>query len=129
DGDVYELEGATTKGVTLVHRVTGDSRTVPHAELANLVPREKQRSPRLIDHVPTHVLQAASILATDLDEVLTGVGRNGKRWPEYDLETTSQEQRIARKLTEMERAGRGMARSTLFDKLAKYQRDGLVGLI
>lgn len=129
DGDVYELEGATTKGVTLVHRVTGHSRTVTPAELANLVPHEKQRSPRLIDHVPTHVLQAANIMATDLDEVLTGVGRNGKRWPEYDLETTSQEQRIARKLTEMERAGRGMARSTLFDKLAKYQRDGLVGLI
>lgn len=129
DGDVYELDGATTKGVTLVHRVTGARRTLTHAELANMVPSTEQRSPRLLDHVPTHVLQAANIVATDLDEVLTGVGRNGKRWPEYDLETTSQEQRIARKLTEMERAGRGMARSTFFDKLGKYQRNGLVGLI
>ncbi|MEJ6555906.1 Mu transposase C-terminal domain-containing protein [Microbacterium esteraromaticum] len=129
DGDVYELEGATTKGVTLVHRVTGERRTVTHAELANLVPSEEQRSPRLLDHVPTHVLQAANIIATDLDEVLTGVGRNGKCWPEYDLGTTSQEQRIARKLTELERAGRGMARSTFFEKLGRYQRDGLVGLI
>lgn len=129
DGDVYELDGATTKGVTLVHRVTGARRTVTHAELANIVPSEEQRSPRLLDHVPTHVLQAANVMATDLDEVLTGVGRNRKCWPEYDLQTTSQEQRIARKLTELERAGRGMARSTFFDKLGKYQRDGLVGLI
>ncbi|MCB8045514.1 hypothetical protein JM654_19275 [Microbacterium oxydans] len=36
DGDVYELEAATTKGVTLIHRVTGDTRTVTHAELANI---------------------------------------------------------------------------------------------
>ncbi len=129
DGDPYELEGATTKGVTLIHRVTGDSRTVTHAELANIVPSEEQRSPRLLDHIPTHVLHAASILATDIEEVLTGVGRKGKCWPEYDLETTSQEQRIARKLIELERTGRGMARSTFFDKLMKYQRDGLVGLI
>lgn len=129
DGDIYELEAATTRGVTLIHRVTGDSRTVTHAELANIVPGEEQRSPRLLEQVPTHVLHAASILATDIDEVLTGVGRKGKCWPEYDLETTSQEQRIARKLVELERAGRGMARSTFFDKLMKYQRDGLVGLI
>lgn len=129
DGDVYELDGATTRGVTLVHRVTGARRTLTHAELANTVPSAEQRSPRLLDHVPTHVLQAANIVATDLEEVLTGVGRNGKCWPEYDLETTTQEQRITRKLKELERAGRGMARSTFFDKLSKYQRDGLVGLI
>lgn len=129
DGDIYELEAATTKGVTLIHRVTGDSRTVTHAELANMVPSDEQRSPRLLDHVPSHVLHAATVLATDIEEVLTGVGRNGKCWPEYDLETTSQEQRIARKLVDLERTGRGMARSTFFDKLSKYQRDGLVGLI
>ncbi|MFJ4175264.1 Mu transposase C-terminal domain-containing protein [Microbacterium sp. NPDC089696] len=129
DGEPYELDGATTKGVTLIHRITGDSRTVTHAELANLVPSEEQRSPRLLDHVPSHVLHAATVLATDIEEVLTGVGRKGKCYPEYDVETTSQEQRIARKLVDLERAGRGMARSTFFDKLSKYQRDGLVGLI
>lgn len=129
DADVYELEGATTKSVTLVHRVTGARRTLTHAELANIVPTEEQRSPWLLDQVPTHVLQAANVMATDLDEVLTGVGRNGKRWPEYDLQTTTQERRIVEKLKELERAGRGMARSTFFDKLSKYQRDGLVGLI
>lgn len=48
-----QLDGATT-GVTLVHRVTGD-RHSPHAELANIVPVRSQRSPRLLDHVPTHV--------------------------------------------------------------------------
>ncbi|MGZ0712304.1 Mu transposase C-terminal domain-containing protein (plasmid) [Coraliomargarita sp. W4R53] len=128
-GEVYELDAASTKGVTLVHRVTGERRTLSHAELANLASTEKQHSPRLLDTLPTHVIRGANVLALDIDEVLTGVGRNGKTRPAYDLKTTSQEQRVARKLTELEWAGRGMARSTFFAKMHNYRRDGLIGLV
>lgn len=128
-GAVYELQSATTSSVELVHRVTGEQLQLSYDELARVVDREQAREPRLLDTLPKHVIQAATILEMDIREVLTGVGRGKKRRAEYDLETTTQEVRITRKLKELEGVGRGMARSTFFDKLAKYQRDGVLGLV
>jgi len=129
DGEVYELESATTAAVTLVHRLTGVRRTVTPAELATLVTSEETRSPRLLDTLPKPVLKAASMMAADIDEVLTGVGRNNIRRPKYDLATYSQEQRISHKLDELRDTGRGMYRSTFFAKMKAYQRNGLIGLV
>jgi len=129
DGEVYELESSTTASITLVHRLTGKRRVVTPAELATLVTSEETRAPRLLDILPKPILQAAAMLAADIDEVLTGVGRNNKRRPDYDLATTSQEQRVIRKLEELSDAGRGMSRSTFFTKMKAYQRDGLIGLV
>ena len=117
--DVYELEAASTNGVTLIHRVTGERRAFTHAELAGLVEHDTQRAPHILGTLPRHVIDAANMLAIDIEEVLTGVGRNGKWRPEYDVRTTSQETRIARKLTEMEFNGRGVVRSSFFDKMKK----------
>lgn len=127
--DVYELEKATTLSITLVHRVTQERRTLTLGELADLLPASNGPSPRLFDTLPKHVIKAATVLATDIDEVLTGVGRNANRRPEYDIESTSQEQRVTRKLREMAEGGRGMARSSFFRKLNAYRREGLVGLV
>jgi len=127
--DVYEIEKATPNRITLVHRVTQERLTLTPAELANSLPPDDGPSPRVFDTLPRHVIDATTMLATDIEEVLTGVGRNGIRRPEYDIETTSQEQRVARKLNEMAENGRGIARSSFFRKLTAYRRDGLVGLV
>ena len=129
EGEMYDIESASTSAVTLIHRVTQDKRTLALHELANLAERADQRSPRLFDTLPRHVIDAAVTLATDIDEVLTGVGRNGIRRPEYDLDSTSQEQRVTSKLKEMTNAGRGLVRSQFFVKMKAYKRDGLIGLV
>lgn len=127
--DVYEMTGATPTEVTLVHRVSRTTRTLPHHELANLVEKEKHVSPRVLDTLPQHVLDRIITLAADMDQVLTGVSRSGKKDPDYDLATTSQETRITRKLAAMSDAGRGMGRSAFFDKLTRYRREGIMGLV
>lgn len=127
--DVYEMTAADVSGVTLIHRVTRTSRTVPHHELATLIEKEKHVSPSVLNTLPQQVLDRITTLAADIDQVLTGVGRNGKCHPDYDLDTTSQETRITRKLEAMTDAGRGMGRSAFFDKLSRYRREGIMGLV
>lgn len=125
----YELEEANTATVTLVHLSTGERRIIPNHELASLLDLDERRSARVMDSLPHHVLEAAEALAVDIEEVVTGVGRNGKCRAQYDLATTSQETRLARKLEEMEFAGRPMDRSSFFRKINDYKRDGLIGLV
>ncbi|APZ33077.1 hypothetical protein BOH66_01250 [Microbacterium aurum] len=127
--ELYDLESASTSGVSLIHRVTGERRTFAHHELAGLIPDGEERAPRLLDSLPTHVIAAANAMAIDIDEVLTGVGRNGIRRKQYDLNATTQEARIRAKLEEMEATGRGMVRANFFLKMSKYQREGLIGLV
>jgi len=129
--DVYEFDKATPHRITLVHRVTQERRTFTPAELAQVLTSETDAttSPRVFDTLPKHVIEAATLLAGDIEEVLTGVGRNNRRRPEYDIVSTSQEQRVARKLNEMAEDGRGMARSSFFRKLDAYRKHGLVGLV
>jgi transposase InsO family protein len=129
DDELFELETASTSEVTLIHRVTGKRRIVGHHELAELVARPQRREPQQLDTLPKHVINAALALAVDIEEVITGVGRNGKCRPRYDLATTSQETRISRKLEDLEFDGRGMVRSNFFLKMKSYQRDGIIGLV
>lgn len=127
--ELWEVDTANTKEVRLIHRVTGERRTVPHHELADLVNRGEHRAPQQLDTLPKHVIAAANALAIDIDEVVTGVGRNGKRRPRFDPETTSQETRITRKLEDLENAGRPIGRAQFFVKMKNYKRDGLIGLV
>jgi transposase InsO family protein len=127
--ELYEVEAATPQAVSLIHRVTGERRSLPHHELSELVKRDEHRTPRQLDSLPKHVIEAANALAIDIEEVRTGIGRNGKRRPQYDLETTTQEGRVRTKLEEMEFAGRNLGRSQFFAKMKAFDRDGLIGLV
>src|SRR5690606_27635894 len=102
DGSSYELVGGTADAVQLIEQTTGEERRVPPAELAEVLATGTDRSPRLFDSLRDDTVGTVLTLAADLDEVLTGVGRNKMRRPEYAPAATSQEQRVQRKLRELE---------------------------
>lgn len=129
DGAGYDIIGSTSTTVRMVEQTTGEEKSVSTAALADALAVPAGTSPRVFDHLDERVVSEVVTLADDLDEVLTGVGRNNTARPEYDTATTTQETRVTRKLRELTATGRGMSRATFFRKLTAYRSEGIVGLI
>ncbi|WEG08643.1 hypothetical protein PU630_15570 [Microbacterium horticulturae] len=128
-GQTYDVLRVTGTEVTLRSHASGKTITRHPADLAVTDPAFVKRSPRLVDELAPHLRQRLGALAAHLREVDEGVSRDGSRRPEYDLLTTSQETRVARKLCEMEQAGMRMSRAKFMRKLTAYRKYGLAGLV
>lgn len=87
-------------------------------------------SPRSIEVVPDAARNHAFNWEQHLIEIETGFGRTGEMRPQYDPAKTSQEQRIAEKISELAlHHGRTLSRATVMRKLKEYRTCGVVGLI
>jgi putative transposase len=87
-------------------------------------------SPRMIEEAKPAQRGVAMSTSQHLDEITTGINAHtGECRPEYDLATTSQNERVASKVVELANIGTPMSSRTLTRKLQKYREAGASGLL
>lgn len=129
EGREYEVITATPTRLVLREFTTGEYREIhPGAVPPTDVPTAR-RNPRTLAHIPAKNRDTIARLVPHLKEVLTGIGANGVRRPEYDPSQVSQTVAIARKVNELNAAGVQMSERTFWRRLSSYRQFGETGLI
>ena len=112
---------------------TGEYVTMHMAELGQRIvglPPVLIRNARLVASLGKEQQDRTLTIADHLREILTGEHPSLDRMrPQFDLATTTQEQRVQAKLLEMEATGYKMVRSTLMAKLAAFKLSGEAAIV
>jgi len=134
DGTKHRLVDRDGNYATLQNLSTGAKQVMHFSEMklsaANRDRRLTRRDPRALDRIPAHHLAQVRMWVTQLDEVLTGVNpQRPEPSPAFDLATTSQNQRVLSKVSELNALGIKISRAGLYDKMRAYREMGPAGLI
>lgn len=127
DGEYTFVEtgGALVK---LKSNSTGEYLTMHTAELGQRIvglPPEPVENARLMGSLSEGQQTRTESIADHLREIVTGEHPQLKRArPQFDVTTTTQEQRVQAKLAELEATPFKMSRSTLMSKLAEFKKHG-----
>jgi putative transposase len=134
DGTKHRLVERDGNYGTLQNLATGAQRVMHFSELklsaVNHDRRLVRRDPRAMDRIPPEHLADVQMWVIQLDEILTGI--NPKRRepsPTFDIATTSQNQRVLAKVSEMNALGIKISRAGIYDKMRAYRALGPAGLI
>jgi transposase InsO family protein len=134
DGTKHRLVERDGNYGTLQNLATGAQRVMHFSELklsaVNHERRLVRRDPRAMDRIPPEHLADVQMWVIQLDEILTGI--NPKRRepsPTFDIATTSQNQRVLAKVSEMNALGIKISRAGIYDKMRAYRDLGPAGLI
>ena len=133
DGHTYQFVRQSGPLIQLRRDDSGAVVEYSSAELSRVVVGTSpvfEKSPRTLESMPHHDQKGTLFLAGHLEEIITGHNPQVNRsLPEYDIATTTQEQRIQRKVRDLTAAGLPASRATLHRKLAAYRARGSSGLI
>lgn len=132
DGTTHQFVSRAGSLIRLRNHTTGGYHDMHIAELSQQtigLPRTFTERVREFDTLAPRKRDAAMSMADHLEEVITGQNPAlEKVRPEYCLDTTTQNERIAAKVDELRRSGQKASRATLMRRLAKYREHGASAL-
>lgn len=133
DTGTYDVIERTGNWVRLRPHHPGATIELPTAELARRIiglPTLDSVPVRSLETIGRNGRQTALKWEQHLVQLETGYGPDGSIRPEYDIRTTTQEQRITTKISELKiHHGETISRATLMRKLKAYRTHGAAGLI
>jgi transposase InsO family protein len=132
DGSIHQFVTSSGSVIRLRNIATGQVQDMHIAELSQQaagLPRTFTEHIRRFETLPQKHKTAAMTLADHLEEIETGVNpaRAGRR-AEYDIDKTTQNERVAAKVHELHKSGQKASRATLMRKLAAYREHGTSAL-
>ncbi|PZF66954.1 hypothetical protein DEJ33_06700 [Curtobacterium sp. MCPF17_047] len=132
DGSIHQFIARSGSVIRLRNTATGETRDMHIAELSQQVVGLPQAFPEIVrrfENLPDKTRAAAVTMADHLAEIETGVnpGRAERR-PEYDIEKTTQNERVAAKVQELQKNGQAASRATVMRKLKAWRNDGASAL-
>jgi len=134
DGTKNRLVARDGNYGTLQNLATGATQVMHFSEMTlsdvNRDHRIKLRDPRALDRIPDEHLDEVRMWVIQLEEILTGMNPQRREpSPAFDINTTSQNQRVLAKVSEMNALGIKVSRASIYDKLRDYRQFGPAGLI
>ncbi|WIB77952.1 DDE-type integrase/transposase/recombinase [Curtobacterium sp. MCPF17_002] len=132
DGSNHQFITSSGSVIRLRNTATGQVQDMHIAELSQQaagLPRTFTEHIRRFETLPQKHKTAAMTMADHLEEIETGVNpaRAGRR-EEYDVDRTTQNERVAAKVQELQKNGQKASRATLMRKLAAYREHGTSAL-
>lgn len=132
DGNTYQYVGQSGSVVRLKSLADGKYHDVHIATLSqNTVGLPATFAPevRAFEQLPAKHRAKAMKMADHIEELITGINPSRETpLPEYDLATTTQNQRIDAKILELKRLGISSSRATLMRKIKAFREQGASAL-
>jgi transposase InsO family protein len=132
DGSIHQFIASSGSVVRLRNSSTGQTQDMHIAELSQQfvgLPPTSPEAVRRFEKLPEKTKKAAITMADHLEEIETGVNpARDERRPEYNLEKTTQNQRVAAKVQELRNTGQAASRATVMRKLKTWREDGASAL-
>lgn len=134
DDGAYTVEGMVAGCLRLRRHHDNQVQVLHVSALARLIaipPRivPDLAVPRTLETLAEGERARVSELAAHIEEVIKGVRRGESPRPEYDLTTTTQGERIARKVEELARLGQPTSYRTIERYIGQYKAAGPAGLV
>lgn len=132
DGSIHQFIASSGSVVRLRNSSTGQTQDMHIAELSQQfvgLPPTSPEAVRRFEKLPEKTKKAAITMADHLEEIETGVNpARDERRPEYDIEKTTQNERVAAKVQELRATGQAASRATVMRKLKAWREDGASAL-
>ena len=132
DGSIHQFVARSGSVIRLRNTATSETQDMHIAELSQQVvglPQTFPETVRRFENLPDKTRAAAVTMADHLAEVETGVNpARGERRPEYNVEKTTQNERVAAKVQELRATGQAASRATVMRKLKSWREDGASAL-
>jgi transposase InsO family protein len=132
DGNTYQYTGQSGSVIRLRSMADGQYQDMHIAELSQKavgLPATFAPATRKFEQLPAKQRAKVMKMADHIQELITGINPSRETsLPEYDLATTTQNQRIDAKIRELKRSGQSSSPATLKRKIAAFREHGASAL-